>query len=142
MTTIAWGTLLDVHMGGTSRNSYNILVPRPETETDRGQTQPLQLFCHTCNEVRENVNKKAVRCLPGTLQRARHFLAGRAISTAHTALIKAPARADNTITSSLDTLALNTHCGGVWAAGCAVGHLGAAEKHKWNFRFMSSKVVT
>lgn len=86
-------------------------------------------------------NKKAVRCLPGTIQRARHFLAGRAITTANATLIKPPVRADDTITSGLDALALNTNCSGVWAAGCAISHLGVAERNDWNFRFMSGKTV-
>ncbi len=84
----------------------------------------------------------AVKCLPGTLQRARHFLASRAISTAHATLIKALARANDTITSSLDTLALNTNCSGVWAAGCAISHLGATTRQRWSVRVMSSKTVT
>lgn len=73
--------------------------------------------------------------LPGAIQRARHLLAGRTISSTDAALIKPPAGADDAVASGLDTLALNAHCGGVWAAGCAVGHLEAAEGQEWNVIF-------
>lgn len=79
--------------------------------------------------------------VPGTLQRARHFLAGRSVSSTHGALIKAPAGADDAIASRLDTLALNTDGGGVWAAGRAVSHLWAAERRKCNLRAVASKTV-
>lgn len=82
-------------------------------------------------------NKKPVRCLPGAIQRARHLLAGRTISSTNGALIKPPVRADDTVASGLDALALDTNCGGVRAAGCAVSHLKAAEGREWNFRVIA-----
>lgn len=75
-------------------------------------------------------NKMAVRHLPGTIQRARHFLAGGTISATDATLIKPLVRTNDTITPSFDTLALDTNCGGVWAAGCAISHLGVAESHE------------
>ncbi|KAF3857242.1 hypothetical protein F7725_009101 [Dissostichus mawsoni] len=112
VTTVAGGTLLHVQVSGAGRNGDNILVPRPETESGRGQTEAQQIDTF----VREIY-------LPGTLQRAGHFLAGRSVSSTHSTLIEAPVGADDTITPGLHTLALDTHRGGVWAAGGPVSVL-------------------
>lgn len=65
--------------------------------------------------------------LPGTNQRAGHLLAGGTISSANSTLVKALVGTYDAIAPGFDTLALHTDGGGVWAAGCAIGHLRAAE---------------
>lgn len=80
--------------------------------------------------------------LPGTIHGARHFLAGRTIAAANAALIKPTVRADDAIASCLDALALDANSGGVRAAGRAIGHLGVAERRRWNFKVVSAEAVT